>query len=129
MKAHKLLWIDCCGGLLVGILTIAASQFLAQWENLSIKLILFMGIANLVYGGYSLSLALGRNRSRPAINLLALANMAWLPVCITMVILNFSEIYALGLLHLLGEGLFVGALGLLEWKVRDQLVSDQSRNL
>ena len=52
------------------------------------------------------------------VKVLAIANMLWLIVCLAIVIAFWQQISVLGLLHVVGEGIYVFALGLTEWKWR-----------
>ena len=53
--------------------------------------------------------------------LLALANLAWDLVRWGLAMALAGTAPSLGLAHLVGEGLFVGGLGALEWRWRERL--------
>ena len=72
----KLLWIDCVGAALAGVIVLALSGWLGRLEGLPQGALVFTGIANLLYGACSCSLAVRATRPMPQIKLLALANMA-----------------------------------------------------
>ena len=78
----NLLWIDCTGGALVGVLTILLSGWLSRLEGLPQEVLLFIGGANLLYASYSFSLAVQAERPMRLIKLLVVANLAWVPVCL-----------------------------------------------
>lgn len=118
---NRLLWIDGLGGLTVGILVLAAERWLAEWYGLPRAVVLFMGAANLAYGSYSTSLARRAERPIPLITLLSCANIGWLFVCASLAIRHAGTATLLGHIVLIGEGLYVGGLGLLEWRWRQRL--------
>lgn len=118
---HRLLWIDCTAGALVGVLIIALSGWLSELEGLPQSVLLFTGVVNLLYASYSFSLAVRAVRPMHLIKLLVVANLAWVPVCITLVVYFRETITVFGILQLLGEAVFVGGLALLEWRHRELL--------
>ena len=117
----NLLWVDCIAGLTVGIGVLLLHGWLSQMYNLSSALVLAMGIANLLYGCYSLSLALRSKRPKNLIRGLAIANMAWGVFCVLLVIIFRDTASVFAYAVLLFEAVFVGGLGLLEWRYRKQL--------
>lgn len=119
----KLLWIDCCSGLLAGLIVLVASRILANCHSLPVGLIVFTGVANLAYGSFSLSLALRQNRPMTLIKFLAWANILWAVACIVFMFTWNESISLSGRIHLVGEGIYVGGLGLLEWRNRNLLTS------
>lgn len=119
---NRLLWIDCGGGLVVGVVVLALSGWLAPLEGLPRGVLMFTGVMNLVYGLYSLSLARQARRSVMRVKALAIANMAWAPVCILILLLYADTATAWAWVHLVGEGVYVGALGAVEWRCRDRLL-------
>ena len=121
--AKALLWIDCLGGLAVGVLVLVLSSWLATLYALPEPFILAMGVANLAYGTFSLSLARRAIRPRALLRLLVGANLAWAIVCVGASAVFASQASVYGLALLLFEGAYVGGLGLLEWRVLDALVT------
>lgn len=119
----KLLWIDSLGALAVGIFVLIGSGFLAGLYGLSFGTVVTLALVNLIYGCYSFSLARRAHRPVSLIRVLAIANMCWAPVCIYIVVLNRTEITLLGMCHLLGEAVYVGGLGVMEWRYRFQLTN------
>ena len=119
---HKILWLDCLGGIVVGIVVLAICQRLSNWEGLPLTIIVALGLVNLSYGTYSLYVTTRRPRPMNLVKILAVANMAWLVVCIAIASTYWNQITGLGLLHLLGEGAYVAGLGYTEWKMREMLV-------
>lgn len=123
LSPTNLLWLDCSGGLFVGVIVLAIYPLLANWHSLPSTLIVVMGLANLVYGCYSLSLARRQQRPLHLIQLLAIANMTWGIVCFCLFGIWWESVSLLGAIHLIGEGIYVGGLGLLEWRWREALTN------
>jgi hypothetical protein len=123
LVVRHLLWIDCVGGLTIGSLVLATTPLLSDWYHLPPQLIFVLGITNLAYGCFSLSLAVRDTRPRFLICLLAVANIGWAPVCFALTTLWWPTITVWGAMHLIGEGCYVGALGALEWRLRERLAA------
>jgi len=119
----NLLWLDCGAAILVGTGVILFSVALSSWEGLPRGLLLFTGVVNVIYGSYSFSLAIRAQRPENLIKLLVLGNLAWVPVCFGLALAFVESATAFGLLHLIGEGVFVGLLAVLEWRNRKLLLS------
>jgi len=117
----SLLWIDCSGGLIVGALVLAFFPWLSALYALPVGFVIVLGAANLAYGGCSFSLARRAVRPRALIRLLVAANIAWAVLCAVATALLAAEASAFGVAHLVLEGVYVGCLGLLEWKYLDAL--------
>lgn len=124
MNRYKsLLWIDCTGGLTVGAFVLAFANWLSTLYALPLTLVYVMGAANLAYGTFSLSLARRAVRPRSLLLLLVAANLTWAVLCGVAAAVFAAEASAFGLAQLLLEGVFVGGLGLLEWKHLDDLLT------
>jgi hypothetical protein len=119
----SLLWIDCSGGLAVGIVVLARSPWLSTLYGIPQHFITALGAANLAYGTYSFSLARRTARPRAMLLLLVGANLTWAIFCAVASAYLASHASVLGLAHLLLEGAFVGGLGLLEWRYIDDLLT------
>ncbi|MDZ4701405.1 MAG: hypothetical protein SH809_16960 [Rhodothermales bacterium] len=52
------------------------------------------------------------------IKVLAVANMAWAPVCLGLAVAFAGSATPFGFAHLAGEAVFVGVLGVIEWRWR-----------
>ncbi|MFN0122671.1 MAG: hypothetical protein ACKV2V_19410 [Blastocatellia bacterium] len=121
ISPRKLLWIDGLGGLVAGIAVLLASDWLSQWYRLPPGFMFLIGVANLAYGSYSLSLAARARRPKVLILLLVVANLTWTLLCLRWTVIFAGTASWLGLAHLVIEGLYVGGLGCLEWRWREQL--------
>jgi hypothetical protein len=119
--AKSLLWIDCTGGLVAGIVVLMLSGWLSTLYRLPVGLVIAMGIANLLYGGYSLSLARRPVRPRTLLLVLVVANICWALLCAITAVMVAPRASYYGLAHLILEGAYVGGLGILEWKHRSAL--------
>lgn len=124
-KKQDILWIDCIGGLVVGVLILCVCRLISVWDNLPIAVVIGVGIANLSYGSYSLWVTLRKPRPLSIVKFLSLANMAWLAVCISIVAFYWKDISAFGIFHKLGEGLYVASLGVLNGDGKSRLRSIQ----
>ena len=126
LPLSNLLWIDGGAGFSVGVAVLLLQPWLVDWYGLPEAVLTFVGMANLLYGCYSLSLAVRPTRPLGMIVLLAAANLAWAPVCVTLII-NWQKTASwLGLAHLAGEGAFVALLACLEWRWRRELARGTS---
>ena len=121
----RILWLDCIGGLVFGLVVIALCWPLSRWEGLPLNVVLATGSANLIYGSYSLFVTTRKNRSLKLVKILAAANMFWLVVCVGILIAYWNQISVLGVLHVAGEGIYVSALGLVEWKMKESLTTEK----
>ena len=126
---RRLLWVDCIAGALAGSAMLVLGAWLSGLYGLPRDLLLFMGAVNLLYACYSFSRAVRARRSRASINLLVCANLAWVPVCLGLAVMFRESATLLGLAHLIGEGIFVGGLAMLEWSQRDQLLERHAPGL
>ncbi|MEM8930503.1 MAG: hypothetical protein AAGE94_04980 [Acidobacteriota bacterium] len=119
---RNLLWIDCSGGAVVGVAMFALAGWLSELYRLPKDFLYLMGFANLAYAAYSFSLARRATRPLALITVLALANGAWGVLCLVWAFGYAESASVLGLLHLVVEGVFVGGLGIVEWRCRELLL-------
>ena len=129
--AERILWVDWIGAAVVGMLTLFLCEWLSAVGGLPLRVLLVVGSANLVYAVYSFSLCMLPNRPVRLIEALVLANFTWSLLCIGLLVGNWSRVCVPGILHLGGEALYVGLLGLLEWRHRQRLtqgLTDRSRD-
>jgi hypothetical protein len=120
--ARQLLWFDSSAGLLAGVAMLTLSGWLSALYALPRGLLLGMGVANVAYGTFSGLLARRAHRPRSLIVLLVCANAAWAALCGVAAASLAGRASALGLAHLIAEGIFVGGLAALEWRQREQLL-------
>ena len=81
------------------------------------ELVRVMGIANLAYAAVSFTLAMSARRGRvPFLRVVAAANATASAKQTTPHARFAAEASGFGLAQLIGEGLFVGGLGALEWR-------------
>ncbi len=83
--------------------------------------ILAVGSASLAYGAHATVVARRAQRPLPLIVLLAAANVAWMVACFAAVLAQRGNISGMGVAQLAGEGVYVGGLGVLEWRWREAL--------
>lgn len=114
--------MDCGAAGIAGVLVVLFAAPLSDLEGLPRELLVFTGVVNLLYGSYSLSLAVRAERTVRSIKLLVLANFAWVPVCFALAATFAGSATPLGLFHLVGEGIFVGTLAIFEWANRGLLL-------
>lgn len=119
--ASHLLWIDCSAGLLVGVIVTTFHGWLSTLFGLPSDLVLFMGIMNLAYAAFSGSLAIRKARSHGHFLALVVANVGWGLFCMVLFIHHINSASLLGAAQLLLEAIFVGGLGITEWKCREHL--------
>jgi hypothetical protein len=120
-EKDNIFWFDCIGGLVVGVIILCLCPLISAWDNLPLWIVLAVGFANLAYGGFSLWVTTRSPRPVLLVKILSLANIAWLAVCIAIVVWHWSEISFFGVIHKIGEGLYVASLGLMEWRWRRSL--------
>jgi hypothetical protein len=121
IPARHLLRIDSLGGLAVGAMVLPLSPWLSTLYAVPQALVVGMGVANLAYG--TMSGLLHRRAERPAalIRLLVAANALWGVLCLITAVTLASTASVFGLATLVGEGLYVGGLAVLEWRAREAL--------
>lgn len=117
-RARTILWVDGGAGASVGVVVLGLRVWLAAFWALPPSLVLLVGTANLAYGCYSGTLAvrasLGLPPSRRAVESLIVANAAWVPISLGLLVMTWDFASAWGVAHFCLEGLFVGCLGYLE---------------
>lgn len=116
-----LLWIDGLAGLLGGVSLFLSLDRLVEWYNISRETLVIIGVANLAYATYSLSIAMLKKRPEILIVILVLANLAWALNCLRMAVTFWDTASIFGLIHLIAEAIFVGGLACLEWHYRKDL--------
>ncbi len=109
--------MDWVAAAVAGVLVLSLRGWLADLYGLPAALLLVVGVVNLAYGGVSFTLAVSSRGGRvPFLRAVAAANMAWAVCCFVLAGVWSGEASAFGIAQLVGEGLFVGTLGVLEWR-------------
>ena len=114
---------------MVGALILLFSNWLSGFHGLPRGLLIFVGVVNLTYGSYSTSLASQAKRGLKFILFLVAANFFWTPACFYLAIKHIDTITIFGLLHLIGEGIYVSGLASLEWRWSKFLVRTQNSRI
>jgi len=123
-RRRHLLWVDGLGAMVAGTTMVVLSSLLSEWYRLPRDLLLLIGWVNLAYASYSLTLARRSRRPQALILLLVLANLTWAVFfCLRWAVVYSETASFFGLAHLVGEALYVGGLGCLEWRWRDVLTT------
>lgn len=119
--SQRILWVDWIGATVVGLATLFLRVWLSELGGLPLQVVVSVGIANLLYAAYSLSLCILLTPSMRLIKALVLANLAWSLICIALLVASWSVATGPGVVHLGGEALYVGILALVEWRNRERL--------
>ena len=117
----KLLWVDGMAGAIVGVAMLTLGGWLSELYRVPRDLLFLMGLVNLAYASYSLTLASRARRPIPLILLVAAANLIWSVFCFRWAVVFSDTASLFGLAHFVVEGLFVVALACLEWRWRELL--------
>ena len=118
---RRLLWIDCVSALVAGTLLLALSGWLDGLLGLPLWFVVGEGLVNLAYGTFSFSLARKPMPKQTQITGLAVANGMWAALCLALAVALFGKVTPLGTIHFAIGALYVGTLGVLEWRHRDAL--------
>jgi hypothetical protein len=114
INLRRLLWFDCTAAGIAGTATLALAGLLAPLFGLPRAVIIFMGLVNLAYGAFSLSLALAPSPALGRVRALIVANLMWTGVCLLMALRFARPGSWLGAVSILNEGIFVGVLAVIE---------------
>ena len=122
-RAQTILRLDGAAASVAGLSMLAAREWLSALHAFAPALLLFMALSNLAYASYSGTLAvrayLSKVPTRPAIDVLVIANFVWVAVCCAIIAVTWRSATTYGLAHVALEGAFVGGLALAEfWLVR-----------
>ena len=117
----RIFWIDGLAALSAGAFVLVLRGFLAELYALPLALITSIGLVNVGYSAFGLTLAVKKRRRAALIAGLAAANYSWGFVCLSFVIRFASAAHPLGFAHILFEATFVAALATVEWKNRRAL--------
>lgn len=120
-RARQTLWLDAVAGAVAGSVLLTWREWLAAQFDFPVELVALNAIANLSYASYSGTLAtltaVGIAPPRGALTTLVVANAGWMVVCFNILarVWAFGSGFGLGYVAL--EGLFVGALAVVEYRV------------
>ncbi|MES2521705.1 MAG: hypothetical protein V4617_03320 [Gemmatimonadota bacterium] len=117
-RFRHLLLFDSIAGLTAGVIMLSLSGFLSALYALPRALLVGIGVANLLYGTYSGSLARRTHRPMALLIVLVVANATWAALCVLVAVRFWDTASPFGLAQLLGESVFVGVLARLEWRHR-----------
>jgi hypothetical protein len=124
---RRIFWIDGIATFSAGMFVLVFRRLLAGLYALPLDLITVVGVVNVGYSAFGLTLAAQKRRRIACIVGLSTANYLWALVCVWLAIRFESDANALGLAHVLLEGAFVAALATIEWRNRRALVEDAPR--
>ncbi|MEZ6186672.1 MAG: hypothetical protein R3F62_16885 [Planctomycetota bacterium] len=120
---RRLPTIDACCAAGAGVLMLALHPWIAELYGLTPRFVLTLGAVNLSYASFGTAFTLSRGRPPWLLYTLIGANLLWTCVCVALAVSYWDQAGRLGRLHLLGEGAFVGGLGLLEWRCRSAILA------
>lgn len=121
---RRIFWIDGLAALSAGVFVLVLRRPLAELYALPLDLVTTIGLVNLAYSTFGLTLATRRRRPLAFIVALALANVTWASICLVLAMRFRNEAGTLGLAHILFEGAFVAALATIEWRNRRALTEN-----
>ncbi len=107
------------GGGGVGLVVLLISGWIAGVYEVPQSYVAFNGAVSVLYGAFGLALILRERRPLWGVSVLAGGNMAWGVVC--LVAFGLLDVGWMPKAHLFGEALFVGGLGVVEWRWRPDL--------
>lgn len=125
MKPVHLPWADGGAALVVGVFLLALRSLLTDFYGLSLDVVTFIGAANVVYSVPGLTLGAMKRRPAWLLWFLIAANLAWAVVSTVLAMKYWSSAGVFGLLHIIGEGLFVTMLAWQEYRHRDAILQRQ----
>ncbi len=122
---RRILWIDGIGALAAGTCLLVFRGFFEGLYDLPLNLITVLGLVNLAYAAFALTLAAQRSRRLAWVISLSMANYFWALVCALLLIRFGGDATWFGLAHFVLEGTWVAALGTVEWRNRRQLAGQR----
>lgn len=123
LLVQRLLWIDGSAALAAGTFVLLARRVLATSYAMPLDVITAVGLVNVGYAAFSLTLASRSRRPLALVVTLAAANATWACVCVWIALRYQHIATAPGLAHVLFEAAFVAALAMLEWRYRTALAN------
>lgn len=113
----RLLWFDAVAAFTAAVVMLVFGNLLAPRFGVTPGLLTFLAIANASYGAFAFSLARRAQPPMHVVTWLVRANAFWFFVCLGLVLHVRPEATWLGQAYLIAEGIFVGALALIESRV------------
>lgn len=120
---QRVLWVDCIGAFVTGLAMLFVSGWLSVLYGLSPEFVVGHAFAHLIYGTYSFSLAVRKQRPMSLLLLLIFGNAAWAAFCLVIAESIFGDATVFAVAHLILEGIYVGALATIEWNWRKILLN------
>lgn len=111
---RRLLWFDALAGMGVGLAMFALANVLAPLFGYTLRIAYALAAANFGYGCFALTLAAWFPSSTPVLRWLVAANGAWPLISVALIAALRDSATGLGLAYLTAEGVFVGALAMVE---------------
>ena len=121
ISLNRLIWTDGLAALSVGVGMLPLRHFLADLLQLPLWLIVAQAVTNLCYATYSLSLARRREKPVVMVRLLSIANMGYAFFAICLLRYFYNTCSSWGVAFFVAEVVFIGGLGILEWKKLKQI--------
>jgi hypothetical protein len=118
---QRILWVDCIGAIATGVAIFIFSGWLSSLSGFSREFVIGHAFVHLIYGAYSLSLAVRKRRPMLMLMVLIFANAAWGCFCLIFAATLWGDAPVFAVAQFTLEGLYVGGLALIEWKRRDLL--------
>lgn len=120
-RNFNILHIDGIAGLSVGIILLIFHDWISITYNIPILIVFVFSAANVGYGIYASSLAFSQTRKVFSIALLAVANLLWGVVCLSVVLFYSKTLSLFGIVFICLEGVFVSTLAIYEWHNKSNL--------
>lgn len=115
---RSVLWVDCSGAVFVGVMMLLHADWLRSQYHFSSFLYHTIATANLLYGTFSLVLALFKKRPSRLVEALAIANAIWGCACLITAVWVTGRASIFGVTHILAECVVVLWLAQIEWRFR-----------
>lgn len=123
---RKLPWIDGFAALSAGALIFVLRGVLTDFYGLSHRFLTTIALVNVLYSVLGLTLGVLRRRPAWLLDALICANLLWAVACTVFAVRAPVSATVWGYGHLAGEGAFVTALALLEWRYRRSILALRS---
>ena len=112
---RNVLRADAAAGAASSLLHLLAAGLLAELLGLPYGVLVMSGVALLMYVAMATYLAVCDPIPRSGVNMLIVANWAWVGACVVVFMMNASVLTPLGQAYMVVHALAVAALAELEW--------------